>query len=114
MTTLSVSVAPRRQVATEPQGRVVRITWRHQSPPSHEFEAIACPEEDGGYSAFAVHYPGVISQGDTLDEVKENIAEAFLAMLESRRKHGEGLEFSNQLPVDAPAGSHRLRIKVDA
>jgi predicted RNase H-like HicB family nuclease len=95
-------------------GNIVRITWRQQCPPSHEFTAIACPEDEGGYSIFAANYPGVISEGDTLDEAKQNIAEAFLAMLESRRKHGEGMAFSNDPPIGVSAGCIRLRIRVDA
>jgi predicted RNase H-like HicB family nuclease len=112
MSTLSlVSTGP---IAVRPRGSVIRITWKQPSPPAHEFDAILCPEEEGGYSAFAVRYPGVVSQGDTVEEAKENIAEAFLAVLESRRKHGEGLEFSDELPVDPSAGSLRVRILVDA
>lgn len=81
-------------------------------PVRHEFAAIACAEEDGGYSVFALNYPGVVSQGDTLEEAKANIAEAFLGMLEARRKHGEGMSYSYQPVIDV-AGCVRVWISVD-
>ena len=111
MTKLSLS--PGADFVSKPRGRIVRVTWRQPTPPPHEFVAIACPEEEGGYSVFAINFPGVISQGETLDEVKTNIAEAFLAMLGSRRKHGEDMQFSHSPALDVSADCIRLRIKVD-
>ena len=110
----AMTLVPQSARAIKSRGSVVRITWQQQSPPPHEFVAVACPEEDGGYSAFAANYPGVISQGETLDEVRENIAEAFLAVLESKRKHGEEMEFSYESCPDITADCIRLRIKIDA
>jgi predicted RNase H-like HicB family nuclease len=95
------------------RGEIVRIAWTHETPPPHEFVAVACPEDDGGYSIFALNYPGVISQGDTLEEAKSNIAEAFIAMLEARRKHHEEMLFSQGPALDVPANAKRLRIKVN-
>lgn len=95
------------------RGRIVSMSWQHKSPPSHEFAAVACPENDGGYSAFALHYPDVISQGDSLEEVRDNLAEAFLAVMESRRKHGEIMEFTRAPCCDIPKNSKRLWISVD-
>ena len=46
-------------------------------------------EEDGGYHAFAPALKGCHSQGDTLDEVVENIREAIAVYLESLKAHGE-------------------------
>ncbi len=100
---------PSRVIA--PRGEIVRLTWRQQIPPPHEFSAALCPEEEGGYSVFALNYPGVISQGETVDEAKTNIAEAFLAMLESRRNHGEAMAFSHR-PVDVPKDCERTWISV--
>jgi len=89
----------------------VKTVWKNQTPPPHEFLVAICDEEEGGYSAFAVNYPGVVSQGDTVEEAKANIAEAFTAMLEACRKHGRNLEFSDfpNLPPDC----QKAWIKVD-
>jgi predicted RNase H-like HicB family nuclease len=99
-------------VKTVVQGEIVRVKWSRQSPRAHEFVAIACPEDDGGYSVFALNYPGVISQGDTLDEARTNIAEAFSAMLEARRKRREEMAFS-QATIDVPPNASRLRVTVN-
>jgi predicted RNase H-like HicB family nuclease len=74
---------------------------------------VICPEEEGGFSVFALNYPGVISQGETFEEAKANITEAFLAVLESRRKHGEAMEFSESPTVDITPDSQRIRVTID-
>ena len=51
------------------------------------FETV--PEgEDGGYTAHVEEVPGAISEGDTLDEARENMRDALAMMLKS----GEGFE----------------------
>jgi predicted RNase H-like HicB family nuclease len=101
------------QRVTDSIGTVVAVNWRDPPTAYHEFVAIACPEEDGGYSVFAPNYPDVISQGDTLDEVRVNIGEAFLAVLESRRKHGEEMRHTPSASIDVPRNCEHLRITVD-
>jgi predicted RNase H-like HicB family nuclease len=110
MTTL----APMPQEASVPIGQIVSESWVFEhSPPVHEFSAVACPEEEGGYSIFAADYPGIVSQGETLEEAKANIAEAFLAMLEAKRKHNEPLLFSRDTELEASPGCMKLRIRVN-
>lgn len=48
---------------------------------AYEFQALLCKEEEGGYSAHALCLPGVVSQGETEEEAKQNIAEAVAAAL---------------------------------
>lgn len=52
------------------------------------YTAVFEREEDGGYSVTVPALPGAISQGDTLEEARENIKEAILGILETRRQHG--------------------------
>ena len=52
----------------------------------HECRAVIVPDEDGGYCAFARRLPGVVSQGDTVDEAFTNVCEAFAATLETYRE----------------------------
>ncbi len=91
------------------------VPMKKQSPSSilHEFEALLCPEEEGGFSVFALHYPGVISQGESLEEAKTNIAEAFIGMLESRNKHGEKMEFSQSPTVEMTPECQLVRVTID-
>jgi predicted RNase H-like HicB family nuclease len=90
-----------------PRGRIVSFAINQKFPPPHEFQAAFVPDEDGGFAVFAVNYPSVMSQGDTLDEARNNIAEAFLAVLESRKKHGETMTFSYQPVEDVPKDCRR-------
>lgn len=39
-------------------------------------------EEEGGYSGYCLELPGAISQGETLDELKENMADAIKLIVE--------------------------------
>lgn len=40
------------------------------------------PSEDGGYTVYVPALPGCVSEGDTLDEARENIREAIALYLE--------------------------------
>jgi predicted RNase H-like HicB family nuclease len=83
-----------------------------QGSGAYEFDAVACPEDEGGFSIFAVHYPGIVSQGETLDEARTNVSEAFLAMLEAAQARGVKLEYSTTPWMDATPGAIRLRVTV--
>lgn len=42
--------------------------------------------EGGGYLAYAEELPGAISEGDTLDEARENLRDAIGLLLEANRE----------------------------
>jgi predicted RNase H-like HicB family nuclease len=50
------------------------------------FTAVYEPAEEGGYIAFVEEVPGAISQGETLEEARENLKEALELMLEVSRE----------------------------
>jgi predicted RNase H-like HicB family nuclease len=50
-----------------------------------EMTAIFEPCDEGGYIAYIDEIPGINSQGETLDEAKENLTEAINLMFEQRR-----------------------------
>ena len=41
---------------------------------------------EGGYVASVMELPGAISQGDTLDEARENLRDAVMLMIETSRE----------------------------
>jgi predicted RNase H-like HicB family nuclease len=43
-------------------------------------------EEDGGYSGRCIEYPGAISQGETLPELRKNMKEAINLIRQSYEK----------------------------
>jgi len=49
------------------------------------FTAVFEEAEEGGYTAFVEELPGAISQGETLEEARENLQEAIQLVLEANR-----------------------------
>jgi predicted RNase H-like HicB family nuclease len=54
-------------------------------PMPFEFTAIFQEAPEGGYVAFVEELPGANTQGETLDEARENLREAVSLVLESNR-----------------------------
>ena len=50
-----------------------------------EFTAVFKEAPEGGYVAFVEELPGANTQGETLDEARENLREAVGLVLESNR-----------------------------
>ena len=50
-----------------------------------EMTAVFEPCEKGGYIAYIEEIPGINSQGETIEEAKENLSEAINLMFEERR-----------------------------
>lgn len=48
--------------------------------------AVFEPCDEGGYIAYIDEIPGINSQGETIDEAKENLSEAINMVFEERRK----------------------------
>lgn len=49
----------------------------------YEFDAVIIEDESGGYVAFVPALPGCHTQGDTLQELMENVKEAVELYLET-------------------------------
>lgn len=47
--------------------------------------AVFEPCDEGGYIAYIEEIPGINSQGETLEEAKENLTDAINLMFEERR-----------------------------
>lgn len=47
--------------------------------------AVYEPAEEGGFIAYIEEIPGINSQGETMEEAKENLADAINLMFEERR-----------------------------
>jgi predicted RNase H-like HicB family nuclease len=102
------------ELTNKPKADVIAVDI--QTPKSdhvHDFDAVLTPEDEGGYSVFALRYPGVVSQAETVEEAKQNIGDAFLAMLEATKKRGRKLEYSNTPWMDIAFNSLRVRVRVN-
>ena len=51
-----------------------------------QLTAVYVPAEEGGYTAFIEEIPGAISEGETLEETRENLADALRMVLECNRE----------------------------
>lgn len=70
----------------------------------HEFTAVFKADPEGGYVAFVEELPGANTQGETLDEARDNLREAVGLVLESNR-----LLTAQELGAD-PVIRERLRV----
>ncbi len=52
-----------------------------------EMTAIFDPCKEGGYIAYLEEIPGINSQGETIEEAKENLTEAINIVFEERRSN---------------------------
>jgi len=50
-----------------------------------EMTAVFEPCDEGGYIAYIEEIPGINSQGETIEDAKENLSEAINLMFEERR-----------------------------
>ena len=51
-----------------------------------KFTAVSEPAPEGGFTAYVEEIPGVNTQGETLDEARENLREALEMILDVRRE----------------------------
>lgn len=70
----------------------------------YECRVLLCPEEDGGFSAHAMRLPGVVSQGDTMDEALVNIEDAFRGAIATYRDDQADIPWTD-VDIDRPKGT---------
>ena len=54
-----------------------------------KFTAVFEPAPEGGFTAYVEEIPGVNTQGETLDEARENLRDALEMVLDVRREMAE-------------------------
>ncbi|MHC1623418.1 MAG: type II toxin-antitoxin system HicB family antitoxin [Candidatus Methanospirareceae archaeon] len=62
-----------------------------------KYKVIIHAAEEGGYWAEVPSLPGCFSQGETFEEVKENVREAIEVYLESQEKDLVGLRKTDKV-----------------
>ena len=72
------------------------------------FTVIFEPQPEGGYTALVPALPGAISEGDTLQEARENIADAIKAYLESLIKDKEPIPKD----IEVKPVSEKIRVPI--
>lgn len=84
---------------------VVHISaFRSFNSSVYECRVLLCPEQSGGFSAHALRLPGVASQGETVEEALQAVAEAFLGAIEAYREEGTEIPWSDEPCVERTPG----------
>lgn len=73
---------------------------------------LVCPEEVGGYSAHALRLPGVVGEGETIEEAIEDIRAALQFALRSYFEDDGSIPWTDN-EIERPAGSVERWILVD-
>lgn len=74
---------------------------------------LLCAEEEGGFSAFCLNLPGVVSQGESEDEALKNIADAFSQTIAAYRNLGDAIPWGISAEVERAADSKERWIVVN-
>ncbi|MFL5537562.1 MAG: type II toxin-antitoxin system HicB family antitoxin [Longimicrobiaceae bacterium] len=56
-----------------------------------ELTAMFRKDPEGGYVASVMEVPGAITQGDTLEEARENLHDAVMLLIETNRMRSEAM-----------------------
>jgi len=70
----------------------------------HQYSVIYTPAEEGGYVVTCPALPGVVTEGDSLEEARAMAQEAVRAYLESLQKDGL------PIPADRPPLKEEIRV----
>jgi predicted RNase H-like HicB family nuclease len=75
-----------------------RISEESSRAVEHRFTAVFEPAEDGGYVVTVPALPGLVTEGESLEEARRMVKEAVLGYLESLRKHGDEIPSEREAP----------------
>lgn len=87
--------------------------WKKYLKSVYECRVYVCPDETGGYYAYVANLPGVVSEGETIEETIENIKEAFRGIVTTYQHSGESIPWSMEVE-SIPDGAKEKRILMNA
>ena len=67
---------------------------------SYNFTVLFEPAEEGGYVVSCPALPGLVTEGDTLEEDRTMAADAIRGYLESLRKDGQPIPTDKAIPAE--------------
>ncbi len=67
---------------------------------SYSFTVIFEPAEEGGYVAVCPALPGLVTEGDTLEEAREMVKDAIRGYLESLERDGLPIPTDKKIPLE--------------
>jgi antitoxin HicB len=73
----------------------------------YQYTAVFEPAEEGGYVVTVPALPGLVTEGDTLEEARARVRDAIRGYIESLIKHGE------EIPIEpSPATIELVEVKI--
>jgi predicted RNase H-like HicB family nuclease len=78
----------------------------------HSYTVLFEPAEEGGYVVTCPALPGLVTEGDTLDEARENAQDAIKGYLESLAK--DGLPAPSDKPIPLEPVKEKVTVAVAA
>jgi predicted RNase H-like HicB family nuclease len=88
------------------------VTWHVFDTTTYECRVLLCPETNGGYSAHALRLPGVVSQGETIEEALRNIEDAFRGAIAVYREENQAIPWE-RIEIERTIGCEERWILVD-
>ena len=82
------------------------------SEPQYNFTVLFEPAEEGGYVVTCPALPGLVTEGDTLEEARTMASDAIRGYLESLRKDGQPIPTDKAVPAE-PRKEH-ISVALDA
>ena len=80
--------------------RWFRYATARMTQEEHSFTLLFEPAEEGGYVVTCPALPGLVTEGDTLEQAREMAKDAIRGYLESLRKDGLPIPQVKKLPLD--------------
>lgn len=77
----------------------------------HQFTVLFEPAEEGGYVVTCPALPGLVTEGDTLEEARAQAEDAIRGYLESLRKDGLPVPQDKKLPLDPVKDKIRVALE---
>jgi len=78
----------------------------------YSFTALFEPAEEGGYVVTCPALPGLVTEGDSLEEAREMAKDAIRAYLESLRK--DGLPIPHDKEIKLEPVKEKVRVALEA
>lgn len=80
----------------------------------YSYTVLFEPAEEGGYVAFCPALPGLVTEGDTYEEVRERVKEAIEGYLESLIKDGEPIPPDKKIALEPVKEQIRIALSEPA
>jgi antitoxin HicB len=91
------------------QSKKLQSNLEH-SVAEYRYTVLFEPAEEGGYVAFCPALPGLVTEGETYDDVRARVQEAIAGYIESLQKDGQPIPADKKLILEPMKEEIRIAI----